>query len=230
MATLTQIRTFNTAHLAEAAPQWAGAADNWTFHTSGALQDVSTLGWEGLNSAASVAHMEQVHSRALTASSPVVAASELVAAAASELTVLQSRVMTIVSWCLEGAYWVGEDLKLTDMFRSPNAAVYKMRSQIQDWLESMLSQAANDLVTHDQAVASALDGHAQMLDNNCLTPDQIRRKLTHDAVKGGIPGAIGGGVVGGIPGLVVGGVAGAMTNDLGDLIDLVDGTTKVCEK
>jgi hypothetical protein len=229
MATLTQIRTYNAAHLAEAGPQWVGAADNWTFHTAGTLNDVSTLGWEGLNGPASIARVEQVHAHALAAAAPVTGAAAVVSAAAATMTAMQSRVMTIVSWCLEGAYWVGEDLKLTDMFRSPNTAVYKMRSQIQDWLQDMLHDAASNMSQADAAVAKEIDGHAQMLDN-CLTPDQIRHKLAHDAVKGAIPGAIGGGVVGGVPGLVVGGAAGAITNDFGDLIDLVDGTTKVCEK
>lgn len=159
MPTLTQIRSYNTDHLVNAAPQWAAAADHWPFHTLGTANELAMMEQTGANAAATAAKVADLHGAALAASGPVLAASELAPAAASDLLALKSRVMAIVGWCLEGAYWVGDDLKLTDMFRAPTTAIYKARSQIQDWLQATLREAAGDLHAHDTAVAAAIDSH-----------------------------------------------------------------------
>lgn len=159
MPTLTQIRNYTTDHLVNAAPQWATAADNWPFHTLGVINEHAMLEHTGLDADTTTARLAELHGRATAASGPVLAAATMAPEAAADLLALKSRVMTIVGWCLEGAYWVGDDLKLTDMFRAPTTAIYKARSQIQDWLQGLLHQAAGDLHTHDLAVAAVIDSH-----------------------------------------------------------------------
>lgn len=213
MVTLPQIRSYSADHLVEAAPYWQEQADHWPFHTGGTLNDLSTLAWKGQAADAHLEHATQTHTAALAAAAPVALAAELAPAAASDLTALQSRVMTIVEWCLEGGYWVGDDLQLTDMIRSPNVQVYKAREQIENWLQSTLRQAAGDLVAHDTAVAEQLDAHTHALDAVCDDPDYndgaLRRFI--GSVAGG---ALLGGLATGGPGAIVGGgLAG-----IGDLI------------
>lgn len=171
MPTLTQIRDYDVSHLVEPVPGLTEVSDNWPYHSAAALRDLIAQEWTGVNGPATIAALTRTSAMATALAAPVAAVAALAPSAATAGLAHQSRAMAIVGWCLEGAYWVGDDLTVTDMLRSPNAAVYKARSQIGDWLHDLLTDAARAMGAHDAAVAQAIDGHHATMVDYVTHPD-----------------------------------------------------------
>jgi hypothetical protein len=157
--TLPQIRDYQPTHLLEAAPYWQEQADHWRFHTGGALRDLDSMGWTGLDAQASIAHTTALHTAAQAASGPVDMAAQLMPSAATDLDALKSQCMTIVAWCTEGGFTVSDNLKVKDPLQGLDYATILQRDKIAAWLEGMLKTAATNLAAQDQAVASVIDAH-----------------------------------------------------------------------
>lgn len=222
--TLSQLRAFTGEHLAEAAMHWDRAAEAHSGVYGIVHTEAHGLDWEGKNHAASMEQINNDYQTVKNNSASFERAAQIARQQASTLSTMARHVTHYADEITEGGeYTVSEDLQV--LFPpTRNVQEYIRKTQEADKHQATLQARAGNFVTHRWDVATDL---IQAVDN-CLTPDQIRSKLWHDAVKGAIPGGIAGGVALGPIGILTGGAAGAIGNDTGDLIDIINGATRVC--
>jgi hypothetical protein len=186
-----------------------------------------SLDWAGKANEAARNTIAQVHQTVTQNADSLESASRIASNGASTLLTMANEVNHMVDKLTSDQYIIEPTTyEVENDKRGTSLQEYIERSQKAEVYTTQLQFKVTNFAEARDKIATDL---IQAVDN-CLTPDQIKKKLWHDAVKGAIPGGIAGGVALGPIGILTGGSAGAIGNDTGDLLDILNGATRVCNK
>jgi hypothetical protein len=156
LPTLSQIKSWDVNHLAQAATQWSAAADSWenTFHE--VWQQSQTVNWEGRGADALQVRTSTDKSLVGSKADRLRQAAAIARKGAADIDAAQRRVVYAVEDASNAGFRVGEDLSVTDRRNIRSAQERAARyAQAQNFATDIHQQAAA-LVALDKEVAANL--------------------------------------------------------------------------
>jgi hypothetical protein len=165
LPTLSQIKSWDVDHLAEAALHWSAAADKWesTFHE--VWEQSNAVKWQG--QAADALHHRTNTDKSLVGSKAerLRQAAAIARKGAGDINAAQRRVVYAVEDANNAGFRVDEDLSVTDKRNIRNAQQRAVRqAQAQTFAADIRSRAAA-LTALDKEVAANLAGTAGDIGN-----------------------------------------------------------------
>jgi hypothetical protein len=160
LPTLSQIKSWDVDHLAEAALHWSAAADRWesTFHE--AWQQSNAVNWKGYAANALQDRTSTDKSLVGSKADQLRQAAAIARKGAGDIDAAQRRVVYAVEDADNAGFRVGEDLSVIDKRNSKNAQERAARqAQAQTFAADIRNRAAA-LVALDKEVAANLAGPA----------------------------------------------------------------------
>jgi hypothetical protein len=228
MMSLSQVLSYNTEHLVDAAAHWQGLADQREEVFAGVRNDALGLPWEGQAADALHQRTGADYNTAMDSAGNLRQAAMIANDGASTLDQMHSRVLYTLEDAQADGFAPTEDLGFVDTRPSGNAGELAQRqAQAQQYAGTVKTQVAA-LYTHDTQVGSDLtgatagEGKIQFTDFKadggpvCDDPsynDNFLRKFLSRVGSGGIMGGLIGapeGGVGAIPGMIIGGASGGI--------------------
>jgi hypothetical protein len=233
MMTLSQLMSYNTEHLIDAAAHWRALADQREEVFATVRNEAYALPWEGLGADAVHARTRADSSTATGSAEDLRAAAMIAQDSAGTLDQMHSRVLYTIEDAQTDGFTPTEVLQFVDTRPSTNPAVIAQRqAQAQAYSGQLKSQVAA-LYTHDTQVgtdmtnATAGEGKIQFVDHTfkadggpvCDDPD-YEDGITRRIAAATIGGAMAGGATG-IPGgpalIATNAFGGALLGGLGEL-------------
>ncbi|MBO0880868.1 MAG: hypothetical protein J2P17_11115 [Mycobacterium sp.] len=160
LPTLSQIKSWDVDHLAEAARCWSAAADRWESAFHEAWQQSRTVSWEGQAASALRDRTNTDKSLVGSKADQLRQAAAIASKGAGDIDAAQRRVVYAVEDADSKGFRVGEDLSVTDKRISRNAGERAARqAQAQTFATNIRNQAAA-LAALDKEVAANLAGTA----------------------------------------------------------------------
>jgi oligoendopeptidase F len=160
LPTLTQIKSWDVDHLAEAATHWSAAADRWesTFHE--VWQQSRAVNWKG--HAANALQDRTSNDKSLVGSKAdqLRQAAAIARKGAGEIDAAHRSVVYAVEDANKAGFKVGEDLSVTDTRSCINAQQRAARQAQAQAFAADIRQRATTLVSLDNNVAANLAGTA----------------------------------------------------------------------
>lgn len=168
---LSQVLSYNTVHLIDAAAHWRGLADQREEIFAGVRNEAYSLPWEGLGANALHERANADYGTAMESSENLRKAAMIAQDGASTLDQLHTRVLYTLEDAQADGFAVSEDLSVTDTRPSANPVELAQRQVKAQAYAGRLKAHIADLLTHDTDVstdmtnAAAGEGKIQFLDH-----------------------------------------------------------------
>jgi hypothetical protein len=154
--TRSQIESYTTDHLVDAADYWGGLAEQWENAHWQVRDQAHSLGWEGTSGDALRARTAADYVVATGQADQLRSASGIARQQAGELERLRNSVLYAVEDAEEAGFSVGEDLSVSDIHASRDAAELAARQTQAQAFAADIRQRALALIGADTDVAGTL--------------------------------------------------------------------------
>jgi hypothetical protein len=160
MMPLSQVLSYNTVHLIDAAAHWRGLADQREETFASVRNEAYILSWEGIGADALHERTNADYSTAMESSENLRQAAIIAQDGASTLDQLHSRVLYTLEDAQADGFSVSEDLSVIDTHPPANPLELAQRqAQAQAYASGLKAQIA-DLLTHDAQVGTDMTNAA----------------------------------------------------------------------
>jgi hypothetical protein len=163
--TLSQIKSWDVDHLAEAAQHWSAAADRWESVFHEAWQQSYAVNWQGYGAAALQGRTSADKSLVGSKASQLRQAAAVARNGAGDIDAAQRRVVYAVEDANNAGFKVGEDLSVTDTRNSRSARERAARQAQAETFAVDIRHRAAALEALDKEVAANLTGTAGDIGN-----------------------------------------------------------------
>jgi hypothetical protein len=170
MMPLSQVLSYNTGHLIDAAAHWQGLADQREEVFAGVQNTALTLPWEGAAADALHERTQGDYRTAMNSADNLRQAASIAQNGASTLDQMHSRVLYTLQDAQADGFTATEDLSVVDTRPSANGGELAQRQAQAQAYAGQLKAQVTDLVTHDTQVgadmtnATAGEGKIQFTD------------------------------------------------------------------
>jgi hypothetical protein len=154
--TLSQIQSYTTSHLVDAADYWSSLADRWEDAHWQVRNDAHSLNWEGLAGEAMRTRTTADYAVANGRADQLRSAAEIARQQASELERLRQRTLYAVEDAEDAGFAVEEDLSVIDIHPSSNVAELAARQTQAQAFSADIRQRAMALIAADNETAGNL--------------------------------------------------------------------------
>jgi hypothetical protein len=154
--TLSQIESYTTSHLVDAADYWSGLADRWEDAHYQVRNEARSLNWEGSAGDAMRARTTADYAVANQRADQLRSAANIARQQAGELERLRSRFLYAVEDAEDAGFAVEEDLSVIDTHSSGNVAELAARQTQGQAFAADIRQRAMALIAADNEVAGNL--------------------------------------------------------------------------
>jgi hypothetical protein len=154
--TLSQIESYSTSHLVDAADYWSSLADRWEDAHWQVRNEARSLNWEGSAGDAMRTRTTADHKVASNRADQLRSAAGIARQQAGELERLRSRFLYAVEDAEDAGFAVEEDLSVNDIRANTNVAELAARQAQAQVLAADIRQRAIALIAADNEVAGNL--------------------------------------------------------------------------
>jgi hypothetical protein len=165
LPTLSQIKSWDVNHLAEAALHWSTAADSWESVFHQVWEQSYAVSWEGQAANAFQHRTSTDKSLVGSKADQLRQAAAIARKGAGDIDAAQRRVSYAVEDASNAGFRVGDDLSVTDRRNSRNAQQRAARQAQAQAFAADIRQRAAALVALDKDVAANLAGTAGDIGN-----------------------------------------------------------------
>jgi hypothetical protein len=156
LPTLSQIKSWDVNHLAEAAQYWSAAADRWESVFHEVWQQSYDVKWEGQSAGALRDRTSADKSLVGSKANQLRQAAAIARKGAGDIDAAQRSVAYAIEDAGNAGFKVGEDLSVTDMRNSRNAQQRAIRQVQAQTFAADIQRRAAALVALDKEVAANL--------------------------------------------------------------------------
>jgi hypothetical protein len=160
--TLSQLHSWDTRHLQDAADHWQVRAQNWEEAYTAVYHQVPApagVPWQGRAADAALLHVGTDRAQAVSAADSLYRAASAAREGAFQIDGAKQTALQAVRAAQNQGFIVGEDLSVTDRLRQPSVLAAQRQAQAQAHSAAIRS-AAMDLVATDAQAGSQVTGAA----------------------------------------------------------------------